>query len=95
MGQARTLTLQVVDARRSTGGPSAGMAQNSTALVQFSGSPMAPAALIAVSSLTSMVIAFTMKETGNEELRQSHQKPKAVSLRKGWRIGGAVRITGI
>jgi MHS family proline/betaine transporter-like MFS transporter len=40
-----------------------------TALVQFSGSPMAPAALIVVSSLTSMVIAFTMKETANEELR--------------------------
>jgi len=95
MGQARTLTLQAVDARRFTRGPSAGMGQNSTALGQFSGSPMAPAAVVVVSSLTSMVIAFTMKETGNEELRQSHQKPKAVSLRKGWRIGGAVRITGI
>jgi hypothetical protein len=56
---------------------------------------MAPAAVVVVSTLTSMVIAFTIKETGNEELRQSHQKPKAVSLRKGWRIGGAVRITGI
>lgn len=40
-----------------------------TALVQFSGSPMAPAALVLVSSLTSMVIAFTFKETANEELR--------------------------
>jgi len=42
--KVETLTLQVVDARPSAGGPSAGMAQNSTALVQFSGSPMAPAA---------------------------------------------------
>jgi|GEM_PF-4043090 hypothetical protein len=66
-----------------------------TALAQFSGSPMAPAALIVVSSLTSMAIAFTIKETANEELRQLHQKPKAVSFRKSWRIGGAVRITGV
>ena len=69
MGQGRTLTLQVVDARLFTRGPFAGMAQNSTALAHFFGGPMAPAALIAASSLTSMVIAFIMKETGNEELR--------------------------
>lgn len=67
--KVETLTLQAVDARRFTRGLSAGMAQNSTALVQFSDSPMASAALIAASSLTSMVIAFIMKETGNEELR--------------------------
>lgn len=40
-----------------------------TVLVDFSGSSMAPAALVVVSSLASAAIALTMRETANEELR--------------------------
>lgn len=40
-----------------------------TSLVEITGNPMAPAALIVVSSLTSVAVAFFMKETGRQPLR--------------------------